>query len=114
MLFLFYTSWRHLGLRGLSKYVVNDGVPTRVDYENEEEEEEEEEEEGERSVEDPGGICTTFEISFHLFMRRDWGLWFKVFLYTIFLWGRSSVIDDIQDYVTLQNTACCVMAGFLR
>jgi hypothetical protein len=49
MLFTFF--WRNLGLRGISKYVVNDGASTRVDYENEEEEEEEE-----MLEEDPGGI----------------------------------------------------------
>jgi hypothetical protein len=35
------------GLRGLSKYVVNDGVTTRMDHENEEGEEEEGEKEKE-------------------------------------------------------------------
>lgn len=65
--FFFYIFWRDPGLRGLPKYVVNDGGSTRVDHENEGEAEEEEEEEGRRSVEDPGGIVQLlrFLLSFH-------------------------------------------------
>ena len=64
--FFFYIFWRDPGLRGLPKYVVNDGGSTRVDHENEGEAEEEEEE-GRRSVEDPGGIVQLlrFLLSFH-------------------------------------------------
>ena len=65
-LLFFYIFWRDPGLRGLPKYVVNDGGSTRVDHENEGEAEEEEEE-GRRSVEDPGGIVQLlrFLLSFH-------------------------------------------------
>jgi hypothetical protein len=57
------------GLRGLSKYVVNDGVTTRVDYENEEGKEVEEEEDV-VVVECRGSKrdCTTFEASHFYFI----------------------------------------------
>jgi hypothetical protein len=49
-----------------SKYVVNDGVSTRVDYENEEEGRDEEQGGGgrRRCVEDPGGIVQFSRLSF--------------------------------------------------
>jgi hypothetical protein len=107
--FSFTSFWRTLGLRGLSKYVVNDGVSARVDYENEEEddggEEEKEEEEGENVSTIQEGLYN-FRVFFSFFpcgVIGDCGP--RCFVHHQF-WERSLVIDEIQDRVTFHTLSC--------